>query len=191
MTVYIALLRGINVGGHCKIAMVDLKKLFGELGFHNASTYIQSGNVVFKSEVEDPFAIEKTIKRAIKDRFSLEVEVIAKSLEELSKIIDANPFGEAGLGTGEKVYFTLLSKKPEDELVDKLGKADCNGDEIAVKYKTAYILCRNGYSNTPYNNNFIERILNVSATSRNLETMKKLAELGATVDEHLASNGSA
>jgi uncharacterized protein (DUF1697 family) len=181
MTVYIALLRGINVGGHNKIAMANLKELFRELGFQNAFTYIQSGNVVFRSEVKDPSAIEKTLKRGIKDRFSLDVEVIVKSHEELLRIIDANPFDKASLSEGERIFFTLLSQEPADGSVDELKKVDGGGDELVMKDKTAYLLCKNGYSKTVYSNNSIERTLDVIATSRNLETMKKLAELGATL----------
>ena len=181
MTVYIVLLRGINVGGHNKIAMTDLRKMFAEFGFLDVITYIQSGNVVFNSEVKEPSLIEKTIKQGIREKFSLNIEAIAKSREELSKIIGSTPFKETNISKGEKIYLTILSKKPSDDLLEKLRKVESEGDKIMVEDKTAYILCKKGYSKSVYNNNFIERTLNVIATSRNFQTMKKLTELGTNL----------
>jgi uncharacterized protein (DUF1697 family) len=181
MTVYVVLLRGINVGGNNKIAMTDLRKLLADLGFSNVITYIQSGNLVFKSEVKDPSLIEEMIKQGIREKFSLNIEVIAKSLEELSKIIRSTPFKEADSSKGEKIYLTFLSKKPSGDLIEKLEKVDGEGDKILVEVKTGYILCKKGYSETVYNNNFIERTLNVIATSRNFQTTKKLEEIGTSL----------
>jgi uncharacterized protein (DUF1697 family) len=177
MTVYIVLLRGINVGGHNKIAMNDLRKLLANLGFSDIITYIQSGNVVFKSEVKDPSLIGEMIKQGIREKFSLNIEVIAKSREELSKIIGSIPFKEADIINGEQIYLTFLSKKPSDDLIEKLEKVDGEGDKIIVEGKTGYILCKKGYSETIYNNNYIERKLNVIATTRNFQTTKKLEDI--------------
>ncbi len=182
MTVYVALLRGINVGGHNKVSMNDLKELLSELGFHGVSTYIQSGNVVFKSEVNDPLLIEKAIKQGIIEKFSLNLEVITKSLEEMSDIIKSMPFKETNLDKGEKIYLTFLSKKPSEHSIEKLEEVEGKGDKIIVAGKTAYILCKKGYSETVYNNNFLERTLGVIATSRNFQTIKKLVEIGASLD---------
>jgi uncharacterized protein (DUF1697 family) len=183
MNVYVALLRGINVGGHNKVPINDLRKLFAELGYQDASTYIQSGNIVFKTDANDQSSIEKAIKQAIAEKFSVSVEVIAKSREELSKIVDENPFKETNFIAGEKIYLTIFSKKPSDDSIQKLSKVDGEGDRILIDEKTAYILCKKGYSETVYTNNFIEKTLGVIATTRNLKTMQKLAMIA----ENLAS----
>lgn len=181
MATYIAFLRGVNVGGHNKIAMSDLKKMLTGLGFQDILTYIQSGNIVFTSRAIDPSAIGKTVKQGLKDRFSIDAEVLVVSLEGLLNIIEANPFGEAGLGEGEKIYVTFLSKDPEGRLVEKLAKVDGRGDKLGVVGRTAYLLCLKGYSETAYSNNMIEKALGVVATTRNLDTVKKLAEMAGGV----------
>jgi len=178
MAIFIALLRGINVGGQKKIVMASLKELFGKLGFHNVTTYIQSGNVVFRSFEKDSSKIAKSVEKGIRDRYSYDVGVIVKSLDELSETIRTNPFNETDLGKGEKIYFTLLFQKPAKETVSMLKKFDNEVDDLAVKEKTVYLLCRKGYGRSMYSNNFIEKVLKVKATTRNLETMKKLVEIG-------------
>jgi uncharacterized protein (DUF1697 family) len=183
LSVYIALLRGVNVGGHNKIAMADLKTLFSELGFQEVITYIQSGNVVFKSDLKDPLLIENTLKQKIREKFSLNVEVIVKSREDLSKIIKVSSFNQNNLVGGEKIYLTFFAKKPSADLVEKLRKVEGKGDEILVKENAAYVLCRKGYSETVFNNNFVEKMLGVLATSRNLQTSQKLAEIATNLSE--------
>jgi uncharacterized protein (DUF1697 family) len=175
MNVYVALLRGINVGGHNKVPMNDLRSLFAELGCQESITYIQSGNIVFKAEAKDQSSIEKAIKQRIREKFSVNIEVIVKSKEELSKILNETPFKETNFIAGEKIYLTIFSKRPLNDSIKKLNKVDGEGDKILVEDKTAYILCKKGYSETVYGNNFIEKTLRVIATTRNLKTMQKLA----------------
>jgi uncharacterized protein (DUF1697 family) len=157
MIVYVALLRGINVGGHNKVNMSDLKDLFAELGCQETITYIQSGNIVFKTETKEQSSIEKAIKERIIEKFSVNVEVIVKSREELSKIIAETPFKVTNLVTGEKIYLTIFSKKPSDDSIKKLNKVDGHGDKILLDATAAYVLCKKGYSETVYSNNFIEK----------------------------------
>ena len=159
--------------------MANLRILFAELGFGEVTTYIQSGNIVFKDEVKEVFSIEKIVKQAISKKFSLNVEVVVKTLEELLKIIDVTPFKESPTEKG-KVFITIFSKKPTEDLIKRLKKVNGEGDEIVVKDMTAYILCKKGYSETVYSNNFLERTLKVKATTRNFQTIKKLADIGAS-----------
>jgi uncharacterized protein (DUF1697 family) len=184
MSVYVALLRGINVGGHNKVNMSDLRDLFAELGCQDTITYIQSGNIIFKAETREQSSIEKAIKERIIGKFAVNVEVIVKSREELSKIVAETPFKVTNLATGEKIYLTIFSKKPSDDLIKKLNKVDGHGDKILLDDTAAYILCKKGYSETVYGNNFIEKTLGVIATTRNLLTMQKLEIVGSS----LASN---
>jgi uncharacterized protein (DUF1697 family) len=181
MIVYVGLLRGINLGGHNKIPMQELKALMDKLGFKNILTVIQSGNILFKSEIKDLGAIRKTIEQGIKDKFFLDVAVVLMSQDELLGIIDSNPFNRAEFALSEREYFTFLFKKPSEQSVERLMKVDGRGDELFVRDKTVYVLCKKGYARTVFNNNFIERILDVIATSRNLETVKKLADLSASL----------
>jgi uncharacterized protein (DUF1697 family) len=176
--VYIALLRGINVGGNKVILMADLKKVFEESGFSNVKTYIQSGNIAFASEKENTTELGETIKAAIKDRFKFDVGVLVLGLDELEKIVKKNPFNENKLKADERIYLTILSKKPAKDKVPGLYRIRSDTDESELIDRAVYVLCRKGYSKSPFNNNSIERVLQVYATSRNLETMKKLVEIG-------------
>ena len=178
MNVYIALLRGINVGGRKVILMADLKRVFENLGFPKVTTYIQSGNVIFRSEKKSELELENRINSGIKRSFHFDVKVIVKDLNEIAEIVRRNPFQEKELKPGEKIYFTLLYQKPANERITDLNKTRNDIDGFQVIDRTVYILCRKGYGKTLYNKNFIEKVLKVDATSRNLETMKKLTEIG-------------
>jgi len=180
--VYITLLRGINVGGSKVILMADLKEVFRELGFSEAQTFIQSGNIVFASKKENTTELEEMIKAAIKNRFKFDVGVLVLRLDELEKIVKRNPFNEDGLKTGERIYLTVLSEKPAKDKVPGLYRIRSDTDESELIDRTVYVLCRKGYSKSPFNNNSIEKVLKVRATSRNLETMKKLIEMGRSVE---------
>lgn len=163
---YIAFLRGINVGGNRIIPMQELKKLFEDLGFIEVETYIQSGNVVFSSE---KVKLE-ILTNGIKERFSFDIIVIVKTARELEKIIENNPFPES-----DKLGFMLLSKKPDK--LEKLTTVDGKGEMIEIIDDVAYVVYSNGMGRAVYNNNFIEKILGVKATTRNLRTMKKLLSI--------------
>jgi uncharacterized protein (DUF1697 family) len=183
--VYIALLRGINVGGSKVILMADLKKAFEKLDFSKVQTYIQSGNVVFASEKKSTAELENAIKTAIKSRFKFEVEVLVLGLDELERIVMKNPFDENKLKTGERIYFTILSQKASKEKTIALHAVKSSVDEFEIAERTVYVLCRKGYAKSAFNNGSIEKILKIIATSRNLETMKKLVKIGKGVEKDL------
>ena len=176
MKTYAALLRGINVSGQKIIKMADLQKLFADLGMSDVSTYIQSGNVLFTS-VKSATALKKIIESGIKQRFGFDVETLVMKKKELARIVNASPYDELTLRDNEKLYFTLLSEMPAKENVEKLQTYTSPADEFIVGKNVVYILCRKGYGNSVFNNNFIEKILKVHATTRNLATIKKMSGL--------------
>src|SRR5579864_3521165 len=109
MTIYISMLRGINVSGQKKVRMEELKKLYESLGFERVRTYIQSGNVVFEHPGADVSDLTGRIERAIEGRFGIEVPVILRTRDELRTVIGNLPF------TGKddaKVHVTFLSANP-------------------------------------------------------------------------------
>lgn len=181
MKTYIALLRGINVSGHKIILMTDLKDLFEKIGFANIKTYIQSGNVVFKTKKSSMEWIRKNIEQNLFSRFGFEVKVIVKSLFELCEILDHNPFPENKLKDKEKIYLSLLSQIPEKEKINELEKFNKGPDEFNYINGVVYILCRNGYGKSLLSNTNIEKKLKVFSTTRNLDTMKKLYELASNI----------
>ena len=94
MNTYITLLKGINVGGHKKVPMAELRESLTKSGFQNVQTYIQSGNVMLQSKIGDISTIEIGIEKTIKDDFGFEVSVLVKTRKELQCIFDNSPFEE-------------------------------------------------------------------------------------------------
>lgn len=139
MTNYIALLRGINVSGKNKIKMVDLKQLFLDLGFTKVITYIQSGNVIFSSEVMTISKIEKTIIDEVKKQFDYSIKVLVLKKKELESVFMLNPFIKDTTLDLKKLGVTFLKEKPTEEGITKV-KALATKDELLIfKDKTAYL----------------------------------------------------
>lgn len=177
MQTYIAFLRGINVGGNKIIKMALLKDMLEKLGFDKVATYIQSGNAVFQSQSADTANLAAQIGAAIKGMFGFEVVIFLKSLAELKSIISLNPYAEILLQAEERIYFTLLSSKPQEEKWAAMVQKNEGSDEVSLRHDVAYLYCRGGYNRTLFSNPFIEKQLKLSATTRNLETMAKMLEL--------------
>lgn len=177
MKTYIALLRGINVGGHRKIKMTDLKIMLNEIGFKEVVTYIQSGNVVFNSsEIVSNLLAEK-IKDKIAETFGFEVPVLVKKHEELKSIFDKNSFTEIDDIQNKKVYFTLLKETPLPDLAAAFCKETFHGEQFELDGDCVYLNYSFGAGKAKLTNNQIESKLQVSATSRNYRTVVKLLEL--------------
>lgn len=172
MQTYIALLRGINVGGHKKLKMVDLKLLFEELGFQNVVTYIQSGNVVFSAKEEKN--ISDKISKEIEKRFGWEVPVLVKTADSISRILKDCPFEEIKKA---EAYFMLFASQPAMKLKEAVREISYPNEEFVLTADCVYIYFGNGYGNAKLNNNFFEKKLEVAATTRNYRTLVKLVEL--------------
>lgn len=180
MNTYIALLRGINVGGHKKIKMADLKETLIAAGFKNVVTYIQSGNVVFKDASEDMGMLQKKIKSAIKKRFGFEVTVVVITQDMLQDILLRNPFAEKlknGLIEEKKMYFMMLCKSYDVSAVQELSAISFDLEEFVITKNVIYLFAANGYGKTKLNTNFFEKKLKCETTTRNLRTMNKLLDL--------------
>jgi len=173
----IALLRGINVGGRRKILMADLKSLFEKMNFSNIKTYIQSGNIIFDVQREtDTTQLSQNIRRAIKNEFGYDVPVIVRTPEELESALLQHPF--SGQTTNHtQLHVTFLSEEPSKENCKKLESYDVKPDKFLIRKKDVFLYCEGKYHTSKLTNDFIEKKLNVNATTRNWRTLKKLAEL--------------
>lgn len=176
MKTYVALLRGINVSGHKKVPMAELRDILFKVGFVNVQTYIQSGNVIFRSTEEDIQKLTQIIQKEIKNYFDFEVPVLIKTNDELLNIFNDCPFSQE---KKESSYFTLLYWTPDQLLVDNLGELKYPNEEIIILNSCIYFYSSIGYGNRKYNNNFFERKLKVTATARNYKTMLKLLSLSS------------
>lgn len=175
MPTYIALLRGINVGGRTKIAMADLRALFAELGHEDVKTYIQSGNVVFKTS-QGRAAVAKELESRIAKDLGVTCSVLLRTKAGLARVLKGNPF--LGPETDEsKLHVTFLAEKPAAEKVTALDPRYGAPDELAVVGSEGYVHAPGGYGRTKLNNTYIEKRLGVAATTRNWRTVNTLHEM--------------
>jgi uncharacterized protein (DUF1697 family) len=178
MQTFISILRGINVSGQKKILMADLKVLYENLKFKDVRTYIQSGNVIFKSnEPLSDIEFEKKIEDQIFKKYNFHVPVIIRSEDEIRKIIAANPFLKEKNIDPKKLHVTFLSNIPDKENVESIEKMDFSPDKFMISGKEVYLYAPNGYGETKISNTFFEKKLKVKATTRNWNTVNKLSEL--------------
>ena len=174
MTTYIALLRGINISGQKKIKMADLKELFEKIGYQKVQTYIQSGNVVFESAEDSTKVLGDSISDAILKSFGFEVPVIIRTPDDLLHSLNENPFSE--VSDISKVSFCFLDSAISTDETE-LHHPKAGSDEFKISGSEIYLHTPGGLGKTVYNNNYFERKLKISATTRNLRTIGKLIEM--------------
>lgn len=177
MARYVALLRGINVGGNKKVPMAQLRALVEGLGFTGVTTLLQSGNVVFTSKAKKkPADLEKQLERAIEGEFGFDVSVLVRTRDELAAAIAANPL-EGAEEAPSKFLVTFLSGKPEPEALKKLDPMAYQPDEFKVVGRELYARFPNGIGRSKLAAVLASARLGVTATARNWATVTKLLEL--------------
>lgn len=183
MESYIALLRGINVSGHKKIKMTELRNAVDELGFTDVRTYIQSGNIVFRHPKTAPSKLSGQINGNIREAFGYEVPVITLLLSDLTSIAANNPFLSREDIDPSRLYIAFLDSSPEKEYVQELEAFDLSPDEFRITEKAVYLHIPIAVRNSKLNNNFIEQKLKVKATTRNLKTVEQLEKMASETSE--------
>ncbi len=179
-TTYIALLRGINVSGHKTILMDDLKVLFEKMNFEEVKTYIQSGNIVFKTgENLTEANLAQRVQQSITGKYNFYVPVIIRSREDMEKILADNPFLKEKDINPDWLHVTFLSDSPRQSDREAISKYDFSPDRFYLVRNEAYLYCPQGYGNTKISNLFFENRLKVSATTRNWKTVIKLVDLAS------------
>ncbi|HLG58052.1 MAG TPA: DUF1697 domain-containing protein [Vicinamibacterales bacterium] len=177
-TRYIAFLRAINVRGHAIIKMTDLRDAFMAAGCGNVTTFIQSGNVIFDTPAEDPAALFRRINAEVRELAGGEPAIVYRTARELEALARSSPF--KGLeGTRQlKLYVTFLDRPPLSKPSFPMHLAKDALEAIGMKGLDVLLVSRpkpNGFYGFP--NNFIEKVLGVSGTSRNWTTVTKILAL--------------
>jgi uncharacterized protein (DUF1697 family) len=177
MPIYVAMLRGINVGGQKIVKMEKLRTSFEALGFRRVRTYVQSGNVVFEAKKASSNKLSNSIKEKISDDFGFSVPLVLRTSNEIRKIANDNPFlKEKGIDSS-KLHVTLLSAFPEKSALGKLDELNADPDQFLINGREVYLYCPNGYGRTRLSNATFEKLLSVHATTRNWKTVKTLVEI--------------
>ena len=148
MKTYIVLLRGINVGGHKKVPMAELRTLLAKSGFEDVKTYIQSGNVILKSSEEKSASIEHIVQSAIMNHFGFDVPIMSRTRTELQRVFNRCPFPNE---KKEHSYFVLLSEIPDSGLVDEALKIKYDNEEFQIIDDCLYFYSSVGYGKSKFN----------------------------------------
>lgn len=176
MPVYVAMLRGVNVGGN-PLKMEWLRKTCAELGFGDVRTYLQSGNVVLSSRLGAE-ALAKRLKAAIDGKTRLPVPVIVRTAGEMEQVVAANPFLKQKGIDATKLHVTFLERptaKPDTARLDKLAGTR---DEYRLARREVYLHCPVNYGQSKLVNTALEKFLG-SATTRNWKTVTTLAAMAS------------
>jgi uncharacterized protein (DUF1697 family) len=169
----VALLRGVNVGGRNSVPMAGLRSVLEELGLEDVTTYIQSGNVVFRSHAPVR-SLPATMERAIADAFGVRPTVVLRTPAELGAVVDGNPFPDTA-----RVHVVFLERKPAAGAAGGLDPERSPGDAFALDGRELYLHLGNGAGRTKLTGDYLERTLGVRGTQRNWNTVVKLLELAS------------
>lgn len=177
-TTYAALLRGINVSGHRRVPMADLRELLSGLGHGDVRTYLQSGNAVFTSASEDESALATALERAIEQRFGFGVDCLVRDGAYLRAVADACPFPADTL-EGKQLHLTFFSEPVGPERFASLDQDRYLPEEFRLGDRALYLYAPNGLGRSKLGDALARPALfkGITATSRNWNTVLKLVEL--------------
>jgi uncharacterized protein (DUF1697 family) len=175
MKTYIALFRGINVGGNNVLPMQELKALLENLDLQSVATYIQSGNVVFQSEEENAAWLSSKISAEIKKSHGFEPQVLLLRIEEMERAIEANPFPEAE-SEPKTLHVNFLAAVPEDPDLKALESLRKENERFELKGNVFYLHAPDGIGRSKLAAN-AEKLLGVPMTARNWRTVSKIMEM--------------
>ena len=177
MTAFVSLFRGINVGGHHKVRMNELKDLHESLGLKDVLPYIQSGNVVFKSDDTDPARLQRQIEDGFEKKFGFHAEVLLRTSAELRDIIEKNPFQSQQDKESKWVVVMFLAARPDDTAQEDLLKTYAGPEELFITGKEMYIYYPDGIGRSKLSLSLIEKKLKTVGTARNWNTILQLQKL--------------
>jgi uncharacterized protein (DUF1697 family) len=173
---YLALLRGINVGGKNKLPMKDLAEIFIQAGCEDVRTYIQSGNVIFRASPVISSRLPDEVTSLVAKSFGFRTPVILRTADQLSDVVSQNPFLKSGAAE-DTLHVMFLADLPSPESVDKLDPDRSAPDAFIVRGREVYLQLPNGVAGSKLTNLYFDSRLTTTSTSRNWRTVTKLLEL--------------
>ena len=174
MTSFIALLRGINVGGKTSIPMAELRALAEGIGLAEVRTYIQSGNLLFHAEAA--VGLEEKLEAAVAKAF-LPVPVIVRSAEQWARYAAGNPFPEAAEAEANRLMMMLSKRPPEAGAAAALQERAKDGERVALAGGALWIHYPGGSGTSKLSPSLIDRLVGSPATARNWRTVLKIGEM--------------
>lgn len=182
MTVGISLIRGINVGGRNMVRMEALRAAHDALGLAEAQTYVQSGNVVFRTRLRDLSAIGRRIEDSIQRSHGFRPGVMVRTAAELRGVIARNPFAERSGIEPAKLVVGFLASQPDNAAGEKLRGIRAGPEEFYLSGRELYIYFPDGMGRSKFTTALIERALKTASTARNWNTVTKLMEMAEALE---------
>jgi len=176
MSRWIALLRGVNVGGHNKIPMVELRQLCADIGWQSVATYIQSGNILFTA-TGTMQTLEKQLAEAIASHFGHRTSVIVRPAAAWPLYIRLNPYPEASDAEPNRVVLALSKRPLPADAAENLNKYAASGESIAQRTDSLWIHYAGGAAHSKINPALLDRLAGSPVTTRNWRTMLKINEM--------------
>jgi uncharacterized protein (DUF1697 family) len=175
----IALLRGINVGGHKIIPKATLKAIFESAGYKNVVTFIQSGNVLFDTKITDTDSLRTKIEKMLVDALGYEVPTVIRSADEMKKIVVKSPFANEHVEKKTKYYVMFLERKPTKSEQKSVLATQVKGMDFTFGACELHCLLDAKFTgnDSPLSNVKLEKLLNQKGTMRNWASTTKITEL--------------
>jgi len=178
----ISMLRGVNVGGHHKIKMDELRALYKSIKLEDPRTYVQSGNVIFRTKEKNAAQLAKKIQDAIEKKFGFRPEVILRTADEMRKAIAASPFsGRRDVEPG-KLLITFLASEPGPEAQTTLASFKSYPEELHLKGREFYIYFPDGAGKSKLPWSQVEKFLKVTGTARNCNSVTKMLAIAEEME---------
>jgi len=183
MAVVISLLRAVNVGGHNKVPMEGLRALYQSLKLRDVQTYVQSGNIVFRTDERDLAGLVERIQKGIERRFGCCPEVILRTTAEMRDAIRRNPFAKRRDVEPNKLLVTFLASDPGAQARAEVLRIKAEPEELKISGLEIYTYFPNGMARPKLSWAAVERKLRVAGTGRNWNTVIKLLEMAEKLEE--------
>jgi len=182
MAVLISMLRGVNLGPHNRIKMDALRALYQSLKLEDPRTYVQSGNVIFRTKEKNSPQLARKIQDAIQKKLGCCPDVILRTTDEMRKAIAANPFPERVKTEPGKVLVTFLSEKPPREAEANLDNLKGFPEELHLKGRELYIYFPNGAGKSKLPWSSVNKLLKVTGTARNWNSVLAVLEIAEDME---------
>jgi uncharacterized protein (DUF1697 family) len=176
MTRHIALLRGINVGGHKKVPMAELRRALEDAGFEDVKTYVQSGNVALSADETSPGKVRQAVEKAIEDAFGFDVAVVVRSREEIAALVEDDPLGDVATNPQYRIV-VFLAEKLDPQRLAGVDPDEFAPEAFALRDYEIVMWAPNGQRDSRLVKTLTERRTGIVGTARNWRTVEKLLDL--------------
>jgi uncharacterized protein (DUF1697 family) len=177
VSTHLALLRAVNLAGHNKVGMADLRALLVGLGFADARTVLQSGNVVFSGGTRAPGQLERLLEDAARERLGLDTAFFVRTAKEWRAVVAGNPFPAEAKTDPAHLVVVFLKDAPAARAVAALQRAIVGREVVQARGRQAYAVYPDGIGRSRLTSAVIEKHLGTAGTARNWNTVLKLAAL--------------